>query len=199
MDSGAKSVKNIAKKRVSAVKFITVTASLSAISIVLQFLEIPIFPAFPFLRLDFSSVPSLIGGFMLGPFVAGGVEVIKVLFMLLKTYTFGIGELSNLICSLAFVLPPAVIYLFRKNLKHAFAGLAAGVAMEVLISALSNYFIIFPMYINIMGFDFLNGMTLGTVILTVVVPFNVIKTLAVSVVVLLLYKPVSRGVKKFLR
>lgn len=186
------------RRKIGKVKFMVVTGVLSALSIILEFLNFPIFPAFAFLKLDLSSLPALIGGFLLNPLAAVIIETVKVLEMLLKTYTIGIGELSNFICSMALVLPPSIIYFYHRNAKWAIIGLTVGVVCEVAVSALSNYFFIFPMYIKAMGFEFMQNKTLENVILTVIIPFNVIKSVAASIITLLIYKPVSKAVKRYL-
>ena len=56
------------KKKPVNVRYMTMTAMLSAIAFVLMMLEfsIPIMPSF--IKLDFSELPALIGSFAMGPF-----------------------------------------------------------------------------------------------------------------------------------
>ena len=76
---------------------ITTVGMLAAISGVLMVIELPLFFAPPFYKLDFSELPVLICAFSLGP-VAGVVcEFLKVLIhLLLKgTSTAFVGDLAN--------------------------------------------------------------------------------------------------------
>ena len=68
----------------SRVRFITVTAMLSAISFVLMYFEfpIPIMPAF--IKFDFSDLPALIGTFAYGPLCGVIVCLIKNLLLHLQ-------------------------------------------------------------------------------------------------------------------
>ena len=53
---------------------------LAAIAVVLMYFDFPIIPAFPWLKIDLSEVPALMGGFAYGP-VAGGVIVVLKVFL----------------------------------------------------------------------------------------------------------------------
>ena len=53
---------------------------LAAIAVVLMYFDFPIIPAFPWLKIDLSEVPALMGGFAYGP-VAGGIIVILKVFL----------------------------------------------------------------------------------------------------------------------
>ena len=52
---------------------------LVAIAVVLMYFDFPIVPIFPWLKIDFSEVPALIGGFAYGPVVGGIIVVLKVI------------------------------------------------------------------------------------------------------------------------
>ena len=88
------------------------TGMLAALGGVLMSLEfsVPMMP--PFYKVDFSTVPSVIALFMLGPASAAWVEVIKVLIKLVTvgTNSMYVGELANLIDIALFVLPLWIIY-----------------------------------------------------------------------------------------
>ena len=65
------------KKKPVNVRYMTMTAMLSAIAFVLMMLEfsIPIMPSF--IKLDFSELPALIGSFAMGPLSGTVICLIK--------------------------------------------------------------------------------------------------------------------------
>ena len=56
---------------------------LVAIAVVLMYFDFPIVPIFPWLKIDLSEVPALIGGFAYGPVIGGIIVVLKVILKLL--------------------------------------------------------------------------------------------------------------------
>ncbi len=116
---------------------------MSALSTVIYFIfpEIPLVPGVDYLKIDFSDIPAVISAVICGPFAGICVEVIKNVIHLLRTTTFGIGELMNIgigsamIYSLYFFLK-----VFSKKFKsHFFAPnvyyLSAGLAVVVTVLA----------------------------------------------------------------
>ena len=99
-------------------KFIASVGILSGISVVLmQVLEFPLPFMPPFLKLDFSTLPALIGGFAYGPLTGIIIAVIKALFHLLRTSTGGVGEFADLVASIAIILTSSLIYKKNKTRK----------------------------------------------------------------------------------
>ena len=92
-----------------------VTAVLGAVSAALYFIgfNVPLVPSF--LQMDVADLPALIAAFSMGPVSGLAVCLIKDLVHLLATSTGGVGELSNLLLGMAFVLPAGVIYKLKKN------------------------------------------------------------------------------------
>lgn len=181
------------------------TAIMSAIAIVLMYLEVPLPFVPPFLTLDFSEVPILIAAFSLGPVSAIAMELIKNLaHLLLKgPVAFGLGQLANFLIGCAFVVPAAIIYRRYKSRKTAVIGMAAGVLSMTLFASLANYFVLLPFYATVMEFPVqaIVGMAneagnkmvtdLRTLVAFAFAPFNIVKGTAVSIIVLLIYKKVS--------
>ena len=91
---------------------LVLTAILGAISTLLMILEFPMPLIPPFVKMDFSELPVILGGFIMGPVDGTLIAVIKVVLNLLinGTTTAGIGELANLIYSLGYMLPAVFIY-----------------------------------------------------------------------------------------
>ena len=96
---------------------LTMIAMLSAIAFVLMFLEfsVPIMP--PFIKMDLSDLPELIGAFAMGPVSGVTICLIKNLLHLFLSTTGGVGELSNFLLGACFVLPAGLIYRKWKGKK----------------------------------------------------------------------------------
>lgn len=81
---------------------------MSAISTVIYmfFPEIPIVPGVSWLKIDFSDFPALMLGVVMGPVEGLAVGIIKNIFHLAKSTTFGIGEIMNIgvIAAMVFAL-----------------------------------------------------------------------------------------------
>ena len=107
------------KKKPVNVRYMTMTAMLSAIAFVLMMLEfsIPIMPSF--IKLDFSELPALIGSFAMGPLSGTVICLIKNLLHLPMSSTGGVGELSNFILGAMFVIPAGLFYKKRKGSRSS--------------------------------------------------------------------------------
>lgn len=191
-----------------SVESLAIMAMLAGISVVLMLVEFPMWFAPPFYRLDFSEVPVLIGAFALGPAAGVIIELIKILlnFVINFTSTAGVGETANFLIGCSLVVPAAVIYNRNKNLKSAVTGLIAGILCMTVLGGLINAFVLLPAYayffhmpvesLIAMGTKVnsaINNMT--TFIFYAVMPFNLLKGAAVSIITLLLYKRLSRVIK----
>ena len=144
--------KTVTVKRVN-VRYLTVTAMLSAVAYILMFLDfsVPFMPAF--IKMDLSELPALIGSFAMGPLCGVIVCLIKNVLHLFITTTGGVGELSNFILGVAFVLPAGLIYKHKKNRKSALIGSLTGAVFMGIFSVVSNYFLVYPVYYNFMPQD----------------------------------------------
>lgn len=190
------------KKTKLTPKFIASVGVLSGISIVLmQLLEFPIPFMPPFLKLDFSTLPALIGGFAYGPVTGLVIVFIKALLHLLRTQTGGVGELADFLASGAMVLTSALIYKKYKTRKGAVAALLLGTCAIMIVGALANYFILIPFYANVMPMEQIiemcgkvNPLITNTVtyVLYGAVPFNLVKGLILSIITFVIYKQVSK-------
>lgn len=133
------------------VRYIAVTGMLSAIAFILMFLDfsVPFMP--PFIKLDISELPALIGSFAMGPVCGVLICLIKNLLHLTISTTGGVGELSNFVLGAMFVLPAGLIYRHKKSKKSAIIGSCVGAVLMALFSVVSNYFVVYPFYYNFMS------------------------------------------------
>ena len=168
-------------------------AVLVAISVVLMYFDFPIIPAFPWLMIDLSEIPALMGGFAYGPITGGVIVILKVLlrFLLKGTGTGFVGEVANIIIGLALVVPAAWIYHRNKSKKTAIVGMVIGALVMEVLGILSNIYFLLPAY----GMQ-MNPAELSKYVLVGLIPFNGLKALIVGVSTYLLYKKVSLAIFK---
>lgn len=134
------------------VKKITTVAMLTAIGVILQYMEISI-PIIPnFIKLDFSDLPELIGAFTFGPWTGVLICLIRNVIHIIVSQSGAIGELSNFILGAFFAMTAGLIYKKMANIKGAVIGAITGSVVMGIVSLPSNYFIIYPLYYNVMGF-----------------------------------------------
>ena len=190
-------------KRSSFKNYFTATrisyiAVFTALSYVLYLFDFSLMPGTPvsFLKLDFSNVFVMIGGFALGP-VAG--VIIGVLKELIHALTVGntafIGELANILFILPYMLIPAIIYKKHKGIKTVIISLLLGCAAQCIVSMPVNYLLNFPAFYLAFGGTWEGGQELFLQVWYWALLFNLIKTLIISATVLLVYKPMSRIIK----
>ena len=158
-----------------------------------MYFDFPIIPAFPWLQIDLSEVPALMGGFAYGPITGGIIVILKVIlrFLLKGTGTAFVGEIANIIVGLALVVPAAYIYHRNKSKKTAIIGMFSGALVMQIAGILANIYILLPLY----GMQ-MEGAALANYVFLGIVPFNAVKALMVSVITYLLYKKVSRVIFK---
>ncbi|MCQ2486002.1 MAG: ECF transporter S component [Clostridia bacterium] len=192
--------------KTSSIRKVTVTAIMSAMSLVLMMLEFPI-PIMPsFIKFDVSELPALITSFAFGPVWGVLVCLIKNLIHLANTHTAGVGELSNFLLGAVFVAVAGVFYKFRHNRKSAFLGSLAGDGIMTVAAFIINLFIVYPIYMKIlipeqvilgMYQDILPSVdSLWKAILIFNVPFTFVKGLADVLITFLIYhrlSPVLKG------
>ena len=158
----------------------------------MPWLEFYIIPAVPFLKIDFSNSFVMIAGFSLGPIAAVVVGVLKeILHALTFSSTVGIGELANIIVMLPYILIPSIVYKWHKGIKTVLLLLAIGSIGQTVMSFPVNYLINFPFFLH----SWEKGTSFFLDVWYWVILFNFVKTVLISVAVLLLYKPLSRLIK----
>lgn len=196
----------MAKAKKSDLRKITVTAIMSAIAAILQFIEIsiPIIPSF--VKLDFSDLPALITSFAIGPWYGVTVELLKNLLHLPFGSSAGVGEMCNFLLGAIFCLTAGLIYKRHKTRKGAAAGAVLGALLMALFSLPMNYFIVYPAYVVLYGMpmDAIVGMyseilpgtdSLAKALCIFNLPFTFLKGIANAIICFLIYKPLSPVIK----
>lgn len=163
----------------------------------LPWLEFSVFPAVPFMKIDFSNTFVMIAGFSLGPVAGVIVGVLKeVLHSLTFSQTVGVGELANIIIMLPYVLIPSLIYKKHKGIKSVILSLVLACVGQTAWSVPVNYSLSFPFFYSAMGYGgWADGMNFYLTVWYWAVLFNFIKSLLITVAVMLLYKSISRLIK----
>lgn len=175
---------------------------LTAVAVVLQYIEIsiPIMPSF--IKLDFSDLPELIGAFAYGPVAGIIIALLKNVIHLAVSQSGFVGELSNFILGAVFAGVAGLIYKHDKTKKGALVGGIVAALVMAIVSLPSNYFLIYPMYYSILGFPEEAILGMYQVLLPSVksifqalcvfnIPFTFVKGLICAVVTMLIYKPLS--------
>ena len=177
----------------------------AATAAVLMYLEFPLPFAPGFYELDFSEIPVLICSFSMGP-VAGVVcEFLKVVLKLLLkgTSTAFVGDLANFVVGCALILPASVAYFANKTKKGAIIGMAVGTVCITVVGSLFNAVYLIPTFSVLFGqpLEVIIGMgtainpsivSVNTLVLFAVAPFNLLKGAADSVITFFLYKHIER-------
>ena len=189
------------------IRRIAATAILTAMAVLLMYLEIPL-PFMPvFLKFDFAELPALIGAFALGPVWAVVIELLKNLIHLPVTQTMGIGELSNFVTGVIYVVTAGLIYKKIRTRKGAAISMVASTIALAVIAIPVNAFITLPLYASAMGFSTeaiigkcaeVNPLVKDklSLLLAVFVPFNLFKGIVVGLITFFVYKPISKLINK---
>lgn len=196
---------NKASMRVKTIAFVGLMGAVSAVLMLFRF-PIPFMP--PFLSFDLSGVMEMLGGYMFGPAAAFCIIVVKILLQLVMqgTYSLGTGELQNLILSSCYVMPALFIYHRKKTKKTAAAGMAFSTVLVAVVAIFTNLYMIIPFYVNLFGMtmDDIISMCSAvnpamkdamTMAVLGILPFNLIKYGATSILTFLLYKRLSKFIK----
>ena len=188
------------ERSVSKTRKLTAAAILAAAAYLLAFLEVPV-PLTPaFARMDLSDLPALIGAFAFGPVTGVMVELVKNLLGLMTSSTGGVGELANFLMGASYVFTAGAVYKHHKTKRMALVGGVTGSIATGIMAAITNYFILLPMFEQFMPLgeiiaafgEFIPFIhTKLDVVLYNAFPFNVLKGLVITAVTMLIYKKLS--------
>lgn len=198
--------KNGVKEPIFTTRKVAMIGMFSAIASILMLFEIPL-PFAPFFyKLDFSELPILVGTFAFGPAAGVMMEFVKILLKLLfkGTSTAFVGELANFAVGCSFILPAAVVYAFRKTKKTALLACVLGTLCMTVFGTAFNAVYLLPAFSRLYGWPLEDLLALGvqtnslvkegsivSFVIACVAPLNLIKGASVSLVTLLIYKPLS--------
>ena len=182
----------------------------SAIAMILHVLDFPIFFAPSFYKMDFSELPILVGSFAFGPVAGVMMEFVKILLKLCVkgTSTAFIGDLANFVVGCSLILPASAVYSFKKTKKSAMIACVIGTLFMTIFGTAFNAVYLLPAFSKFYGMPLDTSLAMGTevnplakegsivsFVAACVAPMNLIKGTLVSVVTLLIYKPLSPIIK----
>lgn len=149
-------------------KRIALTALFTAASLILSFVQIPIFPVAPWLMFDPSGIACLIAALAFGPKLGAAVAIIS---WLPRIFLDPFGAPMGMLSTCAFIIPAALVY--RKggrSRKASLAGMVLGAIVSVALSCAMNL-VVTPLYTAISMAD------VAAMIIPILLPFNVLKML----------------------
>ncbi|MDD5901637.1 MAG: ECF transporter S component [Lachnospiraceae bacterium] len=190
---------------ISTTAKLTITAMFGALAAILMLFELPIFFTLPFIKLDFSDIPVILGAYMLGPLWGCVIGLIKVAlnFVLNGTVTGGIGELANLLFTLAYVLPAGFIYRFKRTKSGAVISLVVSILFASVFAVILDWILVFPVYMKAFHLDMeaILGMAVAnnslvkneaTLMWLSVFPANLLKYTCASIITFFVYSPLRK-------
>ncbi|MBQ7737757.1 MAG: ECF transporter S component [Oscillospiraceae bacterium] len=193
------------RRKAKGAAYIAYVAMFSAIGGALMLLEVPLFFAPSFYKMDLSELPVLLCSFYLGPVAGVTAEFLKVFIKLLLkgTSTAFVGDYANFVVGCCFVLPASAIYHAHKSKRSALLGMAAGTLAMAVFGSLFNAVYLIPRFAELFGLplEVIVGMgtkvnprivSVSTLALYAVVPFNLLKGICDSILTFLLYKRLEK-------
>lgn len=169
-------------------KTLTQLGVLTAMSVLLVYLiHFPIFPAAPFLEYDPADVPILIGTFMFGPL--GGMVLTAVVSVLqgvtVSSASGIIGIMMHFFATGSFVLVAGNIYKRKRTRGGAVIALILGALTMTMTMVIWNL-VFTPLF---MGTPI---EAVKAMLVPVIIPFNLIKTISNAMITFVVYKSVSK-------
>ena len=178
------------KNQKISTRYLAVVAMFTAISFIMVLIGKIIPNVQGFLSYEPKDAVIVISGFIFGPLTCLFVSVLTSFIEMLTISTTGpYGFLMNVVSTCAFTVPAAWFYAKHRTQKGAVAGLGIGVLVTALCMVLWNY-IITPLY---MGVD---RSVVAGMLMTLFLPFNLIKGGINAGLTLLIYKPVVSALRK---
>ncbi|MDD4666206.1 MAG: ECF transporter S component [Clostridia bacterium] len=154
--------------------------------LLMYFIAFPI-PPFPgFLTYDPGDIPGMIAAFAMGPWAGALVQLMKCVigYLIGASKAGAIGMAANFVSGGTMVLVAGLIYQHRKTKMMAVLSLFVGTVVTSLVMAVADYYIFFPLW----GIPVNEALPL---LVSAVLPFNVVKFAISSLVTFFVYKKVK--------
>ncbi len=177
----------------------TIIAILSAVSFLLMYLKFPLIPTASFLEVDFSLVPILFGLFILDLKSSFAILMVRALLKLILNNqgpSTIIGLPMNIAAMSVFIL--AVAYFWKENqtVKNYFKTAAVATIGSTLVMLILNYVYAIPVYAAFANFDIKEILGLSNYLLLMVLPFNLLQGILLSLVFYVCFKAARPILKK---
>ena len=177
----------MSKKNLRVLLYSGILAALSFV--LMRFIEFPLLPQAPFLKTDLGDIPVIIGAYFFGPIMALAITLVKDALYLISGSGAGgpIGVLMNLIAVSTFSVVLGLITMKKKSKLLLVLGFTLATVALVIVMIPTNLWSV-PIY--------LPGTTKEQVwsyIVTVNIPFNILKCLIDSIVGFCIIQPLERS------
>jgi len=144
------------------------------------------------LTFDAKDAVITIAAYVYGPISA---ILMSLVTSIIETFAFGgdtglYGFLMNFLSTVTFSVAASYVYNKRRNVNGAIIGLLIATALTTLVMLLLNIFIT-PLYLKMPLFD----PVIMKMIPTLILPFNLAKSIMNSAITMYLYKPVTVALK----
>lgn len=167
---------------------IAVTALFCALSFILTFVEVPIFPPAPWLQYDPSGIVALVAGLVFGP--ATGSVVVVLPWILKTLFSFNVwGHVMAIVAGLTLTVPAALIARRLGGGRGLAAGMVVGGIASLVACILCNL-VVTPLYTPVSVDEVI------AMIVPILLPFNLLKVVINCVVTALIQKPISQVVSR---
>lgn len=176
---------------------IVVIGILAALTWIISQFSFPLLPWAPFLKVDFSDIPVLLGMYVFGPLAGIAIAGVRSLLSYVMSggeAGFPIGDTAAFLATLSYTLP---MYYFIKNrtadMKTTLLAGGTGTLSLTFVLSVLNWAFIAPLYMRVMGFS------VGPMreYLTIsVIPFNLLKGAFVSIIFFAIYSKLYNQLEK---
>ncbi len=145
---------------------IALAALFTAASLILSFIQIPIFPAAPWLMFDPSGIVCLIAALAFGPKLGAAVAIIS---WLPRVFLDPFGAPMGMLSTCTFIIPAALIYARGSRTRAAsIVGMIVGAVASIAATCVANL-VVTPLYTAVSMAD------VAGMILPIILPFNALK------------------------
>ncbi|WP_240610509.1 ECF transporter S component, partial [Mammaliicoccus stepanovicii] len=97
-----------------------------------------------------------------------------------------IGNTANFLASICLIIPTYYLYQLKKSKTFMSYGLIIGTIMMTILMSILNYFVLLPLYGQIMNLADL-AHNLKAIVSAGIIPFNLIKGIIISVIYVLIF------------
>ncbi len=167
---------------------IVVVGILAALAWIISRFSFPLLAWAPFLKVDFSDVPILLGMYVFGPLAGIAIAAVRSLLSYVMSggeAGFPIGDTAAFLATISYTLP--IYYLikdYKPNMKRTLLASSLGTISLTITLSVLNWAFIAPLYMKVMGFSV--G-PMREYLAISVIPFNLLKGIFVSIVFFLLF------------
>lgn len=178
---------------------IVIIGIFAAVAYVLSiFPKFNIFPAAPWLDVDFSDAPALLVSFALDPISGFLVVLIKSILHLTISHTGHVGLIANILNGGSLVLVAGAVKLlaYRAGLKRSSSliGAIAATPIQIACAIIANLYVLLPAY----GIDLVSMFGSTSAYVYIVVGHNAIKDALACAISVLLYMSLSKQIVRLL-